>query len=622
MSLDQRIIKIVHLLVSYKKAMTSHEIANIIGMSSRTVRETIQQYKDDLRMIGIEIESHFKKGYSIHIKDQYQDNWQILLEENKSIIPSETDDKIAYIMHRFILENDYIKLDDLCDELWISRSTMNRLFKDVRKKFAQYHLEIISKPSYGLKLEGNEMNKRICFVRDCIKKRKNHLEHFMEEYHIDPQNCQFIKQVIVKKLKKYNYKLTDIGFQNLIIHLLVAIKRIDEKKTITSYPTQIDNVGIEYLLAYDIVEELQNHFSIVFPKEEVEYVRIHLYGKKLTQLDGENAKISKEMEQMIQKINNQIYEKLGYDFEKDFELFTLLALHMMPLMVRIQYGLDMPNPILKDIKLRMSEAFECAVIASHVIQDEYSKPIAEGELGYLALHYSMAIERLHEKKNIKNIVIVCSSGMGTSSLLKKRLMKKFHIDESHIMICDSQTIQSLSLTCIDYIISTVKLDIELDKPIIYMENIFDDISLETIQKPKSLKPFIKKEFVSFQQSFQTKEAILKNMCEKIEKKYSFSFQQLIDEREALSSTEVGNLVAMPHPSSLCTDQSIIMIMTLKKSVLWKNNYVKYIFLISGNKNSKEESEFINENMIDLIMDIQWLQELDKISTYEELMTIL
>ena len=316
--------------------------------------------------------------------------------------------------------------------------------------------------------------------------------------------------------------------------------------------------------------------------------------------------------------------KLGYHFDGDFELFTLLALHMMPLVVRIQYGLNMPNPIIKDIKLKMADAYECAVIASQVIQDEYHKPIAEGELGYLALHYSMAIERLQEQTKMKNIVIICSSGMGTSSILKKRLMKKFDIDDSHIQVYDAQSIRSVNLSHIDYIISTVKLNLKLDKPIIYMENIFDDIELQESQHMRNLQSFIKKDLVLLQQTFQTKEDILNDMCHKIENIYSlpFSFQKFIEEREDLSSTEVGNLVAMPHPSSLCTEQSIVMIMTLKKSILWKNNYVKYIFLVSGNKNSKEECEFINENIIDLIMNNQWLQELDKISSYEELIHIL
>ena len=263
MSLDERIIKIVELLVSYGRPVTSQEIANIIGISSRTVRETIHQNKSHLKLIGIEIKSHFKSGYSISIEDEYRNNWKTLLDENRSIIPSETEDKMTYIIQRFILEEGYIKLDDLCDELWISRSTMNRLFKEVRKRFALYHLTVISKPSYGLKLEGNEIDKRICLVHNCIQKRESSLERFMEEYHIDLQNCQCIRQVVLKHLKKYNYKLTDTGFQNLIIHLIVAIKRIEEKQLITTYPIQVDNVGIEYLLANDIVEESRSRSHVI-----------------------------------------------------------------------------------------------------------------------------------------------------------------------------------------------------------------------------------------------------------------------------------------------------------------------------------------------------------------------
>ena len=108
MSLDERIIKIVELLVSYGRPVTSQEIANIIGISSRTVRETIHQNKSHLKLIGIEIKSHFKSGYSISIEDEYRNNWKTLLDENRSIIPSETEDKMTYIIQRFILEEGYI----------------------------------------------------------------------------------------------------------------------------------------------------------------------------------------------------------------------------------------------------------------------------------------------------------------------------------------------------------------------------------------------------------------------------------------------------------------------------------------------------------------------------------
>ncbi len=624
MELEGRIINIVLQLALATKPMTSDELASILGVSNRTIREDINRNKKNLSSIGIKIKSHFRSGYSIEIEDGYQDNWQELLEEHKSIVPSETEDKIAYIMNRFIFSNDYLKLDDLCDELWISRSSMNRIFKEVRNKFAKYNLTINSKPAHGLKLVGKEMDKRICFVRCCIQKKKTNLDSFMKEYHIDKEYCQYIKHVVLKSLQKYNYKLTDVGFHNLIIHLLVAIERIKEKQVISTSSLDFEDNEIEYVIANDIVKQLENHFSIIFPKEEIEYVRIHLFGKKLTILDDQTTAISHEMEQIITLINEKIKTKLGYDFNDDFELFTLLSLHMMPLLVRIQYGLDMPNPILKDIKLKMAKGYECAVIAGDVILNQYHKQILDDELGYLALHYSMAIERLDEKKNSKNIVVVCSSGMATASLLKKRLMKKFNLDSSHVQVYDAASLKKLDLDKIDYIISTVKIEYSLDKPVIYMENLFDDIQLENNPKNFSIQSFLKEDNVLLQQAFNSKNEIINYMCDYIEQKYTldFSLKELIYQREELSSTEVGNLVAMPHPTSLCTDESIIMLVTLKKSILWQNNYVKYIFLICGNQNSKEESEFINEHIIDLIMNQDWLAMLNKVTSYDELVQIL
>ena len=121
MSLDERIIKIVELLVSYGRTVTSQEIANIIGISSRTVRETIHQNKSHLKLIGIEIKSHFKSGYSISIEDEYRNNWKTLLDENRSIIPSETEDKIT---HNFLvshLPEGFRPKDNTLIPVWVGK---------------------------------------------------------------------------------------------------------------------------------------------------------------------------------------------------------------------------------------------------------------------------------------------------------------------------------------------------------------------------------------------------------------------------------------------------------------------------------------------------------------------
>lgn len=623
LQLDKRILAITHILQEHNRPMTSDEIADIIGVSARTIREDISQYKKDLENVGVCIHSHARNGYSVEVQKGFEDSWMHLAQQS-SVIPSDNRDKIIYIMAKFIKQSNYLKLDDLCDELWISRSTMNRLFKEVREKFSLYHLQIVSKPGYGLLLKGNEVDRRLCFVQCCLQKKTSNLQRFMEEYQMSSSESEKIQEIILQNLKNYNYKLTDMGFDNLVIHLLVALQRIRNNNVIPSVECEIKTSGIEYLIACDIVEDMQHCFAISFPMEEIEYVRIHLYGKRLTQLDGEEAVISTDMEKMITKINNEIKVRIGYDFNSDFELFTLLSLHMMPLMVRIQYGLDMPNPILSDIKIRMANGYECAVIAADIISNEYEKPMSEGEIGYLAIHYSMAIERMDESQKNRNILIVCSSGMGTSSLLKNRLMKKFNLKDNEVHVCDAQTCYTMDISDVDYIISTVKLDLKTKHPIIYMENLFDDIEIEEIHKEFGLKDYISMDNVFLNQSFSDKNEVFDFISKHIEGKYAldFSFKQTLLEREQLSSTEVGNLVAMPHPLKLCTDVSIVVIITLKKSMLWKNTYVKYIFMIAGNMNSQKECEFITDAVIDIIMSTDVLSEIGKAQNYNDLVKLL
>lgn len=52
---------------------------------------------------------------------------------------------------------------------------------------------------------------------------------------------------------------------------------------------------------------------------------------------------------------------------------------------------------------------------SEVCQRFQLKPVAEDEIGYLTIHFQAALERQIAHKRI---LVVCSSGVGTSHLLK------------------------------------------------------------------------------------------------------------------------------------------------------------------------------------------------------------
>ena len=97
-------------------------------------------------------------------------------------------------------------------------------------------------------------------------------------------------------------------------------------------------------------------------------------------------------------------------------------------------------------------------------------PISEDEISYIAVYFQAAIEEAISKKSV---MIVCSTGVGTSHLLEKRV--KNHFPEWNIVeVISAKHLEGKSeLNHIDLIISTVKLNVSLSKPVAYVSALFN-----------------------------------------------------------------------------------------------------------------------------------------------------
>ena len=68
-------------------------------------------------------------------------------------------------------------------------------------------------------------------------------------------------------------------------------------------------------------------------------------------------------------------------------------------------------------------AFELAVIAGEIIEENFQFRTQENEIGFLAMHFGAALERkgLNEKNQERKAIIVCYAGVATAMLIKERL---------------------------------------------------------------------------------------------------------------------------------------------------------------------------------------------------------
>ena len=73
-------------------------------------------------------------------------------------------DRITFLLVRFLTSAFSIKLEDLADEWFVSRATLQNDMVEVRERFQRYQLTLETRPRHGMKLFGSEVSIRACLT--------------------------------------------------------------------------------------------------------------------------------------------------------------------------------------------------------------------------------------------------------------------------------------------------------------------------------------------------------------------------------------------------------------------------------------------------------------------------
>src|SRR5699024_28429 len=110
--------------------------------------------------------------------------------------------------------------------------------------------------------------------------------------------------------------------------------------------------------------------------------------------------IKEDVQQLTSHILSQIDKKYGLNLSNDQKLLLALSLHLQPAMNRYRYKMNLRNPMLEEIKTKYPFSFEVALTGADSINEKMDISIHENEIGYMALHIQVALER--QKKNAAN----------------------------------------------------------------------------------------------------------------------------------------------------------------------------------------------------------------------------
>lgn len=106
---------------------TAAKLAEKLGISERNARERLKRLESEIHLHGGQIVSKPGKGYSFQITQENQFSaWLSSINKDEHSIPTTTHGRVSYILDRLLYAEGFLKLDDLCDELYIPHNDDGR----------------------------------------------------------------------------------------------------------------------------------------------------------------------------------------------------------------------------------------------------------------------------------------------------------------------------------------------------------------------------------------------------------------------------------------------------------------------------------------------------------------
>ena len=220
-------------------------LANHLNVSVRSIKNYVREINEEYP----EAIHSSREGYRLDMELA-----KSILDETADHIPQTSEERVIYILNQLINhhQEEAIDIYDLCDELFISLSTIKNELQKVKRK-------LLSTLLY------NESN--VNFVN--LKSLQN---SFLD---ID---IPYIKNTVLQIFEDYHYFINDYSLINLVLHITIAIDRIRKNNINT---TSIDQQPAVHLnLVKELILDINSFYYIDLSEQEF-LIRFALHIKNL-----------------------------------------------------------------------------------------------------------------------------------------------------------------------------------------------------------------------------------------------------------------------------------------------------------------------------------------------------
>lgn len=473
--MTKRELEILKYLIKYNGKISYKLLSEFLYVNERSIRYDIDKINEVLNDSAYPQIKKIEKG-----QIEYMDLNILSTVIDKFIRCVDITEYKDEILLFKVLFLERINLKSIENEFGISRSSVKNILKVVREKLKLNELKLEVEVQKGLVLVGDEENIRKAQLKFVVKYSKDiYFSNIIEEYYgeIDRKKIEIFLKLVIDNTK---YIISDEPYINLYYYILIMIDRLKKSQSISENENQIFFQGLkEYRVINKFLNILEEEYQVEITLNEKVRLTDYFLGSHCYSSENSSYKFWIEIDIIAKKIIKIFSENMGVNLSKDKVLLKGIVNHLKPTIHRLKNRQVLENSILKDFLKLYRPIFIGTKKSIRPLKDFINLEITEDEIAFLAIHFKAALDRADKLENRKNsILIVCSSGYGTSKLLSQQINENFSVNI--VGVIPFYKLKDYNLADVDLIVGTINIDeFEFQKPCITINPILsrEDIGL-------------------------------------------------------------------------------------------------------------------------------------------------
>lgn len=371
-----------------------------------------------------------------------------------------------------LINHQALSLTHLAARFNVSKHTVISDLRQVRQTLATHRLEIVQGTT-GKFLAGSEITQRN-WVLEALNDRSSIL---YSQIDINPSRLIAINTEIHKLEKITGNYFTDDALSTLDEFILWFLDRIkDPQNQLPDSPsrrTTVDSSSIDWSINFLAANDVQNYSEAYFLGRIINTSQFYRVNKT----DGLIQRIFPIAREIIDRFNAASSASISPD-----KLELTLSTHLLSAFYRSKFMIPYHHPNLEQITEGYQELFSFTKYAIRPFEKFINGQLSDDEIALIALYFGGELRSIENEQTVQtDVLVVCSSGIGTSYILQQQLTQRF----PNIAFSQPLSVfqfKNHDLDHIKLIISTIKLTVPLEIPVVTVSPLPNHRDWETIGK--------------------------------------------------------------------------------------------------------------------------------------------